>query len=126
MSPLSFSMRIDKFLWCVRLFPTRSAATEACRSGRVQAAGREVKPAVEVGPGTELAVRVPPIWKRYEVVAIPSSRVGAKLVPGLLRETTPFADLEKLDLAQRTRAGYHGEGRPTKRDRRDLERFSGE
>ncbi|QQR87288.1 MAG: RNA-binding S4 domain-containing protein [Flavobacteriales bacterium] len=119
-------MRIDKFLWCVRLFPTRSAATEACRSGRVQVADREVKPAAEVAAGAEIAVRVPPIWKRFEILALPTSRVGAKLVPGQLRETTPFADLEKLELAQRTRGGYHGEGRPTKRDRRDLERFSGE
>lgn len=119
-------MRIDKFLWCVRLYPTRSAATEACRSGRVQVADREAKPSAEVAPGTELAIRVPPIWKRFEVLALPTSRVGAKLVPGLIRETTAFADLEKLELAQRTRAGYHGEGRPTKRDRRDLERFSGE
>lgn len=119
-------MRIDKFLWCVRLFPTRSAATEACRSGRVHMADREAKPAAEVAAGARIAVRVAPIWKRFEILALPTSRVGAKLVPGLLRETTPFVDLEKLELAQRTRAGYHGEGRPTKRDRRDLERFSGE
>lgn len=126
MSPVSFYMRIDKFLWCVRLFPTRSKATEACRNGRVHMADREVKPAAEVGPGATFAVRVPPIWKHFEVLALPTSRVGAKLVPGIIRETTAFADLEKLELALRTRAGYHGDGRPTKRDRRDLERFSGE
>ena len=118
-------MRIDKFLWCVRLFPTRSAATEACRKGQVRLNEREVKPAAEAVVGSVFAVKRPPIWRSYEVIALPANRVGAKLVPGLVHEATSFVDLEKLELAQRTRGEHLGEGRPTKRDRRDLDRFSG-
>ncbi|MEO8067176.1 MAG: S4 domain-containing protein [Flavobacteriales bacterium] len=118
-------MRLDKFLWCVRLFPTRSGATEACRKGHVQLNGREIKPAAQVSVGQAFSVKRPPIWRSYEVIQLTANRVGAKLVPGLIRETTSFTDLEKLELADRTRSEHLGEGRPTKRDRRELDKFSG-
>lgn len=109
----------------MRLFPTRTEAAEACRKGRVLLNDREVKPSVEVLVGHGCAVKRPPVWRSYEVTGLPTNRVGAKLVPGLIRETTSFADLEKLEIANRTRSEHLGEGRPTKRDRRDLDRFSG-
>lgn len=118
------NLRLDKFLWCVRLFPTRSTATEACRNGKVQLDHRDVKPAVEVTVGKTCSVKRLPIWRTYEVIGIPASRVSAKLVPGLIRETTSLDELEKLERANRTRSENFGEGRPTKRDRRDLDRFS--
>ncbi len=117
-------MRLDKFLWCVRLFPTRSTATEACRAGKVQLNGREAKPATEVVVGNTCSVKRAPIWRVFEVLGIPGSRVSAKLVLGLIRETTSLDELEKLERANRTRSENFGEGRPTKRDRRDLDRFS--
>lgn len=117
-------MRLDKFLWCVRLFLTRSEATEACRNGKVRLNDREVKAATEIGIGSACSIRRMPIWRTYEVIGIPTARVGAKLVPGLIRETTSLDDLEKLEQANRTRAENFGEGRPTKRDRRELDRFS--
>lgn len=121
-------MRIDKFLWCVRLFKTRSLATEAVRREQVQLNGRVVKASAEVRPGDLIALREPPIWRSWEVLALPASRVGAKLVPGLMAERTAFADLEKLEVARMARAQHRapGEGRPTKRERRDMERFTGE
>lgn len=121
-------MRVDKFLWCVRLFKTRSLATEAVRREQVQLNGRLVKPSVDLKPGDAIALREPPIWRSWEVLALPASRVGAKLVPGFIAERTPFADLEKLEVARMAKAQHRppGEGRPTKRERRDLERFQGE
>ena len=118
-------MRIDKFLWCVRLHRTRSLATEAVRREQVQLNGRVVKAAAEVAVGDILAVRTPPIWRSWEVMAIPASRVGARLVPHLLTERTSFPDLEKLETARLARMQERppGEGRPTKRERRDMDRF---
>ncbi len=121
-------MRIDKFLWCVRLHKTRSLATEACQKGRVKLNEREAKPAIEVKVGDRLAVRQPPIWRVFTVKAIPASRMGAKLVPDHLEDITPWEDLEKQEMARRVQAEGRGpgEGRPTKRDRRDIERFRGQ
>lgn len=118
-------MRIDKFLWCIRLFKTRSSASDALRREQVQLNGRLVKPSAEVKSGDSFALRTVPVWRSWEVLAIPSSRVGAKLVPGLIAERTSFEDLEKLELARLAQAldRPSGEGRPTKRDRRDMDRF---
>ncbi len=121
-------MRIDKFLWCVRLFKTRSLATDAVRREQLMINGRLVKPSAEVKVSDLIALREPPIWRSWEILAFPASRVGAKLVPGLIAERTSFADLDKLELARLVKAQDRapGEGRPTKRDRRDMERFQGE
>ncbi|MBL7964940.1 MAG: RNA-binding S4 domain-containing protein [Flavobacteriales bacterium] len=120
-------MRIDKFLWCVRLFKTRSLATEAVRREHVQLNGRTVKASVEVKCGDRVAVRTPPIWKSWEVLALPTSRVGARLVPTLLTEHTSFEELERLQLARLARAEHRipGTGRPTKQDRRAIDRLRG-
>ena len=121
-------MRIDKFLWCVRLFKTRSLATDALRREQVKLNDRLVKASVEVKQGDVFAVREVPIWRSWEISAIPASRVGAKLVPTLITERTSFEDLEKLELARMVKAQHRapGEGRPTKRDRRDIDRFEGD
>ena len=117
-------MRLDKFLWCVRSYKTRALATEACRKGRVLLNGSEAKPAVVVKVGDEVAVRRPPIWRRLRVLDLPAGRVGAKLVPGLVEDTTPFEDLEKEELARRTRPEEAFlRGRPTKQQRRRIDRF---
>ena len=100
MSPLVFSMRIDKFLWCIRLFKTRSLATEAIKREQVRIGDRPVKASAEIKVGDLIALREPPIWRSWEVLAIPPSRVGAKLVPELIAERTSFEDLEKLELAR--------------------------
>jgi ribosome-associated heat shock protein Hsp15 len=119
-------MRIDKFLWCVRLFKTRSLATDAVRSEQVRLGERIVKASVEVRVGEVFAVREPPIWRSWTIIALPASRVGAPLVSGLITETTSFTDLEKLATARLAKAHFRdpGEGRPTKRDRRDMDRFT--
>ncbi len=121
-------MRLDKFLWCVRVFKTRSLATDAIKREQVKVNDRIVKASAEVKLGNTIALREPPIWRSWEVLAIPSSRVAAKLVPGLIAERTAFDDLDKLEIARLAKVHYRdpGEGRPTKRDRRDLEKFQGE
>ena len=121
-------MRIDKFLWCVRLFKSRSIATEHCAAGRVRMGEKEVKASIVVKTGDRFSVKQPPIWRVYEVLDIPPSRIGAKLVEGFLLDRTEPAELEKQELARKVRAEYrdHGEGRPTKRERRDIDRFTGE
>ncbi len=119
-------MRIDKFLWCVRLCKSRSIATEECAGGRVRIGDREVKASAEVRVGDLFSFRQAPIWRSFEVLAIPASRVGAKLVPGLIADRTPWEDLEKQETARKVKAAQRepGAGRPTKRDRRDMDRFT--
>ncbi|MGB1040616.1 MAG: RNA-binding S4 domain-containing protein [Flavobacteriales bacterium] len=117
--------RIDSFLWSVRLFKTRSKATEACKKNRVHLNGAEVKPSKEVKKGDNILIRKSGIKFEYQVLEILSKRVGAKLVPDYIKETTSMEELEKLKLQQLAQKTYRekGSGRPTKKDRRDLEDF---
>ncbi|MCB0757843.1 MAG: RNA-binding S4 domain-containing protein [Flavobacteriales bacterium] len=122
-------MRLDKFLWCTRLCKTRSLAAEDCKRGHVRLNGHEAKASAEVKVGELVSIRQAPIWRVFGVKAIPTSRVGAKGVPELIEDRTPWEDLEKQEIARKVRVASRdpGAGRPTKRDRRDMERFgSGE
>ena len=121
-------MRIDKFLWCVRLSKTRSLAAEECKRGHVRLNGQEAKASAEVRLGDRVGIRQAPIWHVFEVKAMPASRVGAKLVPELIQDVTPWEDLEKQEMARKVQAANRepGAGRPTKKDRRDMERFRDE
>ncbi len=118
-------MRIDKFMWCVRKYKTRSKATAACNKGHIKLNDSDIKPSANVKVGDTVSYRVPPIWKQYEVLEIPKSRVGAKLVDDLVKETTPWAELEKLEIAvlAQKHERPRGAGRPTKRERRDMDRL---
>ncbi|HMU14290.1 MAG: RNA-binding S4 domain-containing protein [Bacteroidetes bacterium] len=119
-------MRIDKFLWCVRLYKSRSLATEACASGHVRMGDREVKASAVIQVRDLFSVRQAPIWRSFEVIALPSTRVGAKLVPGLITDRTSWEDLEKQETARKVKAAQRdpGSGRPTKRERRKIDRFT--
>ncbi|MDX9903194.1 MAG: S4 domain-containing protein [Bacteroidales bacterium] len=116
--------RIDKFLWHVRLFSSRSAATEACRKGRVTVGGQPVKPSYLVSEGATVLVRKPPVTYSYLIKAFPPARVGAKLVPVYISDLTPEEEKNKL-LPGLMNSGHRprGTGRPTKRERRDIEDF---
>ncbi len=116
--------RIDKFLWCVRLFKTRSIAIEECKKGRVTVAGQQVKPAFPVSPGMTISVRKPPVTYTYTVMGLPASRVGAPLVINYITDITPPEEKDKL-LAGKMADGFRprGSGRPTKRERRELDDF---
>lgn len=120
-------MRIDKFIWCVRLAKTRSLATKLCQGNKVLLNNNEIKPSKEVQLNDEIAIKTGPIWKTFKILDIPKSRVGAKLLAELIIETTSEAELEKLELFQlnqRVNKNLGLKGRPTKKNRRDLESFN--
>ena len=117
-------MRIDKYIWAIRLYKTRSLASKECGSNKVLLNDEFVKAAKEVKIGDIISVRVSPIWKSFKVLDVPKSRVGAKLVPDYVVETTDELDLQTLATAQEVQRQMRNQGfrgRPTKRDRRKLD-----
>ncbi|SHI96037.1 heat shock protein Hsp15 [Mesonia phycicola] len=116
-------MRVDKYLWCVRYYKTRSIATNACKKGHVRVNGDIVKPSRDVYPTDKIEIRKNQINYIIEVLDLPASRVGAKLVNIYLVDITPKENLEKLDLLKYSQDYYRkkGTGRPTKKDRRELD-----
>lgn len=129
MSPPSedSTARLDKWLWAVRLFRTRSLATEACRAGDVTIDDRPLKPARDVRPGETLHVRQGVMRRTVVVLGVPPSRVGAARVPEFLEDRTPPEERQKVkeQAVQHLLARERGSGRPTKRERRDLEAWLG-
>lgn len=121
-------MRIDKYLWCVRYFKTRSLATEACNKGHLKINNAVVKASKDVFIGDAVTIRKNQIYYSFEVIGIPTTRVGAKLVALYIIDTTPAEELERLELVKYSQDYYRGKGtgRPTKKDRRDLEEFTDE
>lgn len=120
--------RVDKWLWCVRVYKTRADAAEACRNGAVEVNGQEAKPGRDVKPGDRITVRSGGgLTRTLQVVGLPRSRVGAKELPGLLADLTPPEEYERARQAQLDifAPRDRGAGRPTKRDRRTTERLTG-
>lgn len=118
-------LRIDRWLWGTRVFKTRSIAAKACKINRVTRDGVPLKPAAKVRVGDRIEVKKPPITFSFEVVGLPRSRVGAKLVSQYLKNVTPsdeYRILETMQAAYR-QGRARGTGRPTKKERRDLEQF---
>lgn len=118
-------MRIDKYLWCTRYFKTRNIATNACKKGHVKINGQVAKPGREVFPMDEILVRKNQIDYTLTVLAIPDSRVGAKLVAIYRKDTTPASAFEHNELLQYSKDYYRkkGMGRPTKKDRREIDDY---
>lgn len=118
-------MRIDKYLWCVRTFKTRNIATESCKKGQVKIDGVNCKPSKDVYGGEVISVRKNQINYKIEILSIPESRIGAKLVHQFCNDITPKEEFEKLDLLQYSKDYYRkrGTGRPTKKDRRDIDDY---
>ena len=119
--------RTDKWLWAVRLFKTRSLATDACRAGSVSIQGRPAKPARGIRVGEILSVRIGLVERTVMVRALPRGRVGASQVADFCEDRTPPSEFEKAreQRVQHFLARARGSGRPTKRDRRALERLFG-
>lgn len=118
--------RIDKWLWAVRIFKTRSMATNACKKGRVLVNGAAAKASHTVKVGEIVELKTPPIVRTFRVLGLLEKRVAAKLVPGFMEETTPPEETRKLKMAYRSAfpgIRDRGAGRPTKKDRRDIEKF---
>lgn len=117
--------RIDKWLWCVRLYKTRSIAAEEVRKNHVLVDGQPVKSAREIKIGDVVSVKRPPVVYSYKVLDYPPSRVGAKLVEQYLLDVTPpeMRAVEQVIHDERANNRPKGMGRPTKKDRRDIEEF---
>ena len=115
--------RIDKYLWAIRAFKTRSEATEACKGGKVKVAGVQAKPSRGVQPGDVIQVRKGIVTYTYKVVNPLEHRVGAKQVPDFAENLTPESELEKLHAPVESFfvTRDRGAGRPTKKDRREIE-----
>lgn len=118
-------VRIDKWLWAMRVFKTRTIATDACKKGRVTMGGVAVKPSRAIKVGDVIDVKKPPITYTFRVKALTGNRLGAKLVPDYLENITSPAQYELLEMTRIS--GFvdrrKGLGRPTKREGRELSRF---
>lgn len=119
-------VRIDKWLWAVRIFKTRSLATDACRNGKVSINGQLVKASREVKPEDEISIRQQQMTKTVKVSALLEKRVSAKLVAQFMEDLTPASEYEKVETIRAFSFIYRpkGQGRPTKKDRRDIEKFT--
>jgi ribosome-associated heat shock protein Hsp15 len=119
-------MRIDKYLWCTRYYKTRNIATEACKKGHITVNGQQVKPSREVFPTDKISVRRDQINYKLTVLDIPANRVGPKLVDIYRKDETPPEAFEHLELLKLSKEHYRarGTGRPTKKDRRDLDDYA--
>jgi len=119
-------MRIDKYLWTIRYFKTRNQAAEACKKGHVSINDLKVKASKEVFINDAISIRKNQINYSLEVVGIPKSRVGAKIVDLYRKDTTPKEAFEAADLLKHAKSYYRkkGIGRPTKKDRRDIEDYT--
>lgn len=118
-------MRVDKYLWCVRYYKTRSQATQACKKGHISVNGDKVKPSREVYPTDEIKVRKNQIDYKIEVLDTPSSRVGAKLTNIYVLDKTPKEEFKAKEALKYSQDYYRkkGAGRPTKKDRREIDEF---
>lgn len=118
-------MRVDKYLWCIRYYKTRSIATEAVKKGHVSVNGQQAKASRDVFAGDKITLRKDQINYVISVLGIPDNRVGAKLVDMYRKDETPAEAFEHLELLKLSKEHYRakGEGRPTKKDRRDIDDY---
>jgi ribosome-associated heat shock protein Hsp15 len=123
--PKNENIRIDKFLWAVRIFKTRSLASEACQKGRVIINDVQVKPSRTITANEIIIVKKLPVVYSYIILEPIENRVGAKLVPEYLKDITPDEEKAKLTNKELTLYGYRdkGTGRPTKKERRNIDRL---
>lgn len=118
-------VRVDKWLWAMRVFKTRTIATEACKKGRVTMGGAVVKPSRPIKEGDIIDVKKPPITYTFRVKAVTQNRLGAKLVPDYLENLTPQSQYDLLEMTKI--ASFvdrrKGLGRPTKKEGREMKQF---
>ena len=120
-------MRIDKYLWCLRYFKSRNISSTACKKGSVRVNSVVVKPAREVYAGDRITLRKNQINYELLILDVPKSRLGAKLVDQYRKDVTPKEAFENTELLKFAKDHYRkrGTGRPSKKDRRDMDGFKG-
>ena len=119
------SVRIDKFLWAVRIYKTRSLAANECKMGRILINNNPVKPSRMIGYDESLTVKKPPVTYTYKITGLTENRVSAKLVSNYLEDLTPEEEKMKLDVRKAGPVSFRkkGTGRPTKKERRIIDRW---
>ena len=119
-------VRIDKFLWSVRIYKTRTIAAEECEKHRVLVNDAEAKPSRHVRVGDKLTVKKLPVVYTYEIIQLVDKRQSASLVKNYITDTTPQNELDKVGMARMTVFAQRdrGTGRPTKKERREIERLN--
>lgn len=118
-------IRIDKYLWAVRLYKTRSLATDACRCGHIKMNGMPIKASHEIKEGEIYEISIEQLHRVIQVKQILGSRVGAKLVENFMTDLTPQEEYDRIQMVRKYafEKRDRGSGRPTKRQRRDIEDF---
>lgn len=118
-------VRIDKWLWAVRLFKTRSLAADACKKGKIMIGGNSIKASRNIRIGDIIQIKKAPITYSFKVLDLTQNRMGAKLVPDFMENVTTADQLEILEMSKYSSFGKRdrGTGRPTKKERRDIEQF---
>lgn len=121
-------IRIDKWLWAVRVYKTRTLASEACNSGKVKINGKSVKPSHSVVIGIEITVQKKLIKHRFKVLGLIEKRVSAKIASESIEDLTPESETIKLSIAKHQPVAYRerGKGRPTKKERRKMDKLKWE
>ncbi|GAB1404296.1 MAG: RNA-binding S4 domain-containing protein [Lentimicrobiaceae bacterium] len=121
-------LRIDKWLWAVRIYKTRTLAGEACRAGKVKMQGQAVKPSRSLKKGDIIDVSLGPLNKTIQVIELIQNRVSAKLVSQSMLDLTPPEEYERIKFMYQMKSGMRerGSGRPTKKERRDLDKLTGD
>jgi len=119
-------LRIDKWLWAVRVFKSRTLATEACTGGKVKAEGKSVKPSRIIKIGDVISVQSGYIKRVYKVLGLLEKRVSAQLAKDYIKDITPEEELQKINMVRYSSyaSRYRGSGRPTKKERRILEKIN--
>lgn len=119
------SIRIDKWLWAVRIYKTRTLASDACKAGKVKIAGQSVKPSREIRHQDEISIHMGIYTKTVKVLGLIHNRVSAHLVPDFMEDLTPESEYDKLRMQHEMKTEFrpHGLGRPTKRHRRLIDRL---
>lgn len=122
---VSTEVRIDKWMWAVRLFKTRSLAAEACKKGKISVGGSNAKPSRMVKVGDVIQIKKAPVVYSFKILALSENRMGAKLVPDFMENVTTPEQFELLELSKYASSGVRdrGTGRPTKKERRDIEAY---
>ncbi len=119
------TFRIDKWLWAVRIFKTRSQATDACRAGKVKINDKTIKPSREIKINETITINKDHIIRTVKVISLLNNRVGAKFVENYMKDLTPEEEYEKLKTIKSKNFEYRirGIGRPTKRERRNIDKL---
>lgn len=126
---MTTEVRIDKYLFAVRLYKTRGLASDACRLGRVSVDNLPAKPSRYIKQGQTLTIKKAPVTYTYKILNLTENRVSAKLVPDFIEDLTPESEKQRLEESRQTGFSIYrkkGLGRPTKKERREIDRLTDE